>query len=120
MTQILNLSMLSTVNDKRKLLHQYQCGFWFIVHCTAVSCVSYISTSVGFRLSFTVLLSLVFLTSVPVREEHRSLCWGDLSLKYDTNIKPEYVEYSERQTKTCTGTDVGNTRDSSTVNDKRT
>ena len=29
------------------------------------------------------------------REEHRSLCWGDLRLKYDTNIKLEYVEYSE-------------------------
>ena len=28
--------------------------------------------------------------------EHRSLCWGDLSLKYYTNIKLEYVEYSER------------------------
>ena len=45
-------------------------------------------------------------------EEHRSLCWGDLSLKCDTNIKLEYVEYSERQTKTCTGADVRNTRDS--------
>ena len=48
-------------------LHQHQCGFLFVVHCTAVSCVSYINTSVGFRLSFTVLLSLVFLTSAPVQ-----------------------------------------------------
>ena len=45
-------------------------------------------------------------------EEHRSLCWGDLRLKYDTTIKLEYVEYSERQMKTRNGADVGNTHDS--------
>ena len=33
-------------------------------------------------------------------------------MKYDTNIKLEYVEYSERQTKTHTDADVRNTRDS--------
>ena len=48
-------------------LHQHQCRFLFVVHCTAVPCVSYINTSAGFRLSFTVLLSLVFLTSTPVQ-----------------------------------------------------
>ena len=32
-------------------------------------------------------------------------------MKYHTNIKLEYVEYSERQTKTRTGADVRSTRD---------
>ncbi|XP_053383670.1 uncharacterized protein LOC128549916, partial [Mercenaria mercenaria] len=34
--------------------------------------------------------------------EHRNLCWGDLKLHYDDDLKCEYTEYHERQTKTHT------------------
>ncbi|KAK3101114.1 hypothetical protein FSP39_001042 [Pinctada imbricata] len=39
-------------------------------------------------------------------EEHRSLRWGDVRLAYDVELKKEYLEYNERQTKTRTGADV--------------
>lgn len=45
-------------------------------------------------------------------EEHMLLCWGDLILQYDSNLNVEYLEYNERQTKTKTGEDVRNVRDS--------
>ena len=44
-------------------------------------------------------------------EEHRALCLGDLVLQYDGDLKLEYVQYNERQTKTRTGIDIGNIRD---------
>ena len=44
--------------------------------------------------------------------EHRNLCWGDLSLNYDHDLKTEYIEYNEHQTKTRTGKDINNIRGS--------
>ena len=44
-------------------------------------------------------------------EEHRALCLGDLVLQYDDDLKLEYVQYNERQTKTRTGIDINNIRD---------
>ena len=45
-------------------------------------------------------------------EEHRRLKWGDIELKRDTNSNLDYVEFNERQTKTRTGEDARNVRDS--------
>lgn len=45
-------------------------------------------------------------------EEHRALCWGDVKLYYDSETKLEYLNYNERQTKTRTGIDINNIRDS--------
>ena len=36
-------------------------------------------------------------------KEHRGLCWGDILLKKDETGELEYLEYTERQTKTRTG-----------------
>ena len=44
--------------------------------------------------------------------EHRALCWGDIQLCFDSEMNAEYLEYSERQTKTRTGVDVRDTRKS--------
>ena len=35
-------------------------------------------------------------------KEHRNMCWGDVQLRQTTNGE-EFLEYSERQTKTRTG-----------------
>lgn len=43
-------------------------------------------------------------------EEHRNILWGDISLCYDEELAAEFLEYSERQTKTRTGEDLRNTR----------
>jgi hypothetical protein len=45
-------------------------------------------------------------------EEHRALCWGDITLKHDNELDVDFLEYNERQTKTRTGEDVRNTRES--------
>ena len=45
-------------------------------------------------------------------KEHRVLCWGDITLQYDSNLNVGYLEYYEIQTKTRTGEDVYNERDS--------
>lgn len=39
-------------------------------------------------------------------EEHRNLKWGDVTLNYDYELKIEYLQLNERQTKTRTGEDV--------------
>lgn len=46
--------------------------------------------------------------------EHRDMCWGDINLKEDENGN-EYLEFTERQTKTRTGE---NPRDVRTVKPK--
>lgn len=43
-------------------------------------------------------------------EEHRNIQWGDIVLNYDQVLGLEYLEYSERQTKTRTGEDLRNVR----------
>jgi len=45
-------------------------------------------------------------------EEHRQLQWHDIQLKHDSTMKLDYLEYNERQTKTRTGDDVRNIRES--------
>ena len=45
-------------------------------------------------------------------EEHRRLKWCDIELRRDTNSNLDYVEFNERQTKTRTGEDARNVRDS--------
>jgi hypothetical protein len=45
-------------------------------------------------------------------EEHRELKWTDIELRRDTNSNLDYVEFNERQTKTRTGEDARNVRDS--------
>jgi len=45
-------------------------------------------------------------------EEHRTLKWGDITLQLDEELNTEYLEYNERQTKTRTGEDTRNIRDS--------
>lgn len=45
-------------------------------------------------------------------EEHRALCWGDITLKHDNELDLNFLEYNERQTKTRTGEDLRNTRES--------
>jgi integrase len=44
------------------------------------------------------------------RSEHRDMCWGDVTLKSNTNGH-EYLEFCERQTKTRTGNDPRNIRE---------
>jgi hypothetical protein len=39
-------------------------------------------------------------------KEHKDLCWGDIQLKKDETGELEYLEYTERQTKTRTGENV--------------
>ena len=46
-------------------------------------------------------------------EEHRALCLGDFKLYFDDELKTEYIEFNERQTKTRTGIDLNNIRDKS-------
>ena len=41
--------------------------------------------------------------------EYWKLRWGDLSLCYDSDLKQEYIDYNERQTKTRTREDVSYT-----------
>ena len=45
-------------------------------------------------------------------EEHRALCWGDITLKHDNELDLNFLEYNERQTKIRTGEDLRNTRES--------
>ena len=44
------------------------------------------------------------------KQEHRGLCWGDVTLKRDSDGR-EYLELRERQTKTRTGEDIRNVRE---------
>lgn len=44
------------------------------------------------------------------RHEHREMCWGDVTLKTNTDGH-EYLEFCERQSKTRTGNDPRNVRD---------
>ena len=44
------------------------------------------------------------------KQEHRGLCWGDVTLKHDSDGR-EYLELRERQTKTRTGEDIRNVRE---------
>ena len=42
-------------------------------------------------------------------QEHRDMCWGDVKLCEDAKGN-EYLEYTERQTKTRSGIDTSNVR----------
>ena len=44
------------------------------------------------------------------KQEHRGLCWGDVTLKRDSDGR-EYLELRVRQTKTRTGEDIRNVRE---------